>query len=203
MPHRIKSLTDLEALYSSPLATTLKKETPFINDQYKRLIEASPFLAIASVGPEGLDCSPRGDGPGFVQIIDDRTIAIPDRRGNNRLDTLRNIIRDARVALLFMIPGWNETLRINGRAYLSTKPDLRARFAVNGSEPVTVIIVEVDAVYFQCARALKRSKLWNNDARIDPNTLPKAGELIQSVIADFDAKEYDAALQDRQNKSLY
>ena len=203
MPHRIESFTDLEALYSPPLATTLKKETSRINDQYRRLIEASPFLTIASVGPEGLDCSPRGDGPGFVQIIDDRTIAIPDRRGNNRLDTLRNIVRDERVALLFMIPGWNETLRINGRAYLSTEPDLLSHFAVNGREPVTVIIVETDAVYFQCARALKRSKLWNSDAQVDPQTLPKAGELIQSVITDFDAQEYDSALQDRQSESLY
>ncbi len=203
MPHRIESLTDLEALYSPPLATTLNKETHCINDQYRCLIEASPFLTIASVGPEGMDCSPRGDAPGFVQIIDDRTIAIPDRRGNNRLDTLKNIVRDARVALLFMIPGWNETLRINGRAYLSTEPDLLARFAVNGSEPVTAIIVEIDAVYFQCARALKRSKLWDSDAQVDPQTLPKAGELIQSVIADFDAQDYDAALQSRQSKSLY
>jgi len=116
---------------------------------------------------------------------------------------LRNIVQDPRVGLLFMIPGWNETLRINGKAHLSTEPDLLARLAVNEVQPVTAIIVKIDTIYFQCARALKRSKLWDDEARIDPRTLPGAGELIQSVITEFDGQEYDAALQERQAKSLY
>jgi len=201
--HRVETLAELEALYAAPVATSLAKETSRINELYKRLIEASPFLTIASVGPGGLDCSPRGDGPGFVKIIDDETLAIPDRRGNNRLDTLKNIVQDPRLGLLFMIPGLNETLRINGSAQLSTDPDLLATFSVNNVAPVTVIIIKIDTIYFQCARALKRSKLWEADAQVDPASLPKAGELIQSVIADFDGQAYDSALQGRQATTLY
>jgi PPOX class probable FMN-dependent enzyme len=203
MSHRIESIDDLERLYAPPLATSAGKESPRINDLYRRLIEAAPFCAVASVGPEGMDCSPRGDAPGFVRILNDKTIAIPDRRGNNRLDTLRNIVRDGRVGLLFMIPGLNETLRVNGTAHLSTDPDLVSAFAVDGKRPVSAIVVAVETIYFQCARALKRSKLWDAGAQVDPKTLPSAGQLIRSVIGDFDSESYDAELPDRQARTLY
>lgn len=203
MTHRIDTIGKLEKLYDKPLATTVGKESPRINDLYRRLIQAAPFCAVASIGREGTDCSPRGDGPGFVRILDERTLAMPDRRSNNRLDTLRNIVRDGRVGLLFMIPGLNETLRVNGTAHLSTDPELLASFDIGGKRPATVIVVAVEAVYFQCARALKRSRLWASDAQVDPKSLPSAGELIRSVIGDFDSDSYDAALQDRQARTLY
>ena len=161
------------------------------------------FFAIASIGPDGMDCSPRGDGPGFVRILDESTVAFPDRRGNNRLDTLRNIVVDPRVALLFLIPGLNETLRINGTAHLSTDSDLLNSFVVKGRRPVTAVIVKIDTMYFQCARALKRAGLWDVSAQVDPKTLPSAGQLVQSVMQEFDSADYDAKLQDRQAKTLY
>lgn len=203
MSHRIDTIEELESLYRAPARQALAKETPRINAVYRRLIEASPFLALASVGPEGIDCTPRGDGPGFVRILDDRTVAIPDRRGNNRLDTLRNIVRDPRVALLFLIPGLNETVRINGRAYVSCAPDLLEGFDVQGKRPTTAIVVHIDTMYFQCARALKRARLWDPTIMQDPADLPTAGQLTKSVDAGFDATSYDAALQERQARTLY
>ena len=203
---RVGTVAQLEALYpgtSTVPPVTWAKETAIINDAYRRLIEAAPFFAVASIGPEGMDCSPRGDGPGCVQILDDQTVAFADRRGNNRLDTLRNIVLDPRVALLFLIPGWNECLRINGHATVTADADLLDGFAVNGQRPVTAVMVKIDTMYFQCARAIKRAGLWDAESRIDPAALPTAGELVQSVVQDFDAKAYDADLQDRQSKTLY
>lgn len=138
-----------------------------------------------------------------MRILDERTVAIPDRRGNNRLDTLRNIVRDGRIALLFLIPGLNETLRINGTAHLSTQPELLASFAVDGKPPVTAIVVRIETMYFQCARALKRAQLWDPEAQIERDALPSAGQLARSVIAGFDADGYDAALEERQAETLY
>ena len=201
--HRVETIEALEALYKAPLKTSVDKETPAINGLYRQLIEAAPFVAIASVGPEGMDCSPRGDRGSVVRILDEKTVAIPDRRGNNRIDTLRNIVRDPRVALLFMIPGLNETVRINGRAHISVDPDLLRSFAVDDKLPASVIVVEIDSMYFQCARALKRSKLWDASAHVDPAQLPRAGQLIKSAISDFDGDAYDAELQERQARTLY
>ncbi|MGI9364183.1 MAG: pyridoxamine 5'-phosphate oxidase family protein [Rhizobiaceae bacterium] len=204
MTNKVETIEQLEALYSGGLAeATLRKETPCINAEYRQLIEAAPFFAIASIGPEGMDCSPRGDGPGFVKILDECTVAFPDRRGNNRLDTLRNIVVDPRVALLFLIPGWNETLRINGTAHLTTDGDLLERFEVKGRRPVTAVIVKIDTMYFQCARALKRAALWDVSAQVDPKNLPSAGRLVQSVMQEFDAEDYDAKLHERQARTLY
>jgi uncharacterized protein len=201
--HKIKTLRELLTLYKQPLATSVNKETPVINDAYRKLIRCSPFLTIASVGEQGMDCSPRGDHPGFVEIISDKQIAIPDRRGNNRLDTLKNIVVDPRVALLLMIPGYNETLRINGRAHISVEPRLLQKMAVDNRQPVTAIVITVDALYFQCARALKRSGLWRSENHVDRKTLPTAGELIKSVVHEFDDEKYDNDLPDRQAKTLY
>ena len=203
MSSRITTIAELEALYAAPVVNSLKKGTPVINAEYRALIEAAPFFAIASIGEDGMDCSPRGDGPGCIHILDERTVAFADRRGNNRLDTLRNIVVDPRVALLFLIPGLNEALRINGRAHLTTEPDLLESFAINGKLPATAIVVEIDTMYFQCARALKRSNLWGADAQVDPKSLPSAGQMVKSVLQDFDADEYDGALQERQARTLF
>ena len=202
-PHRVDSIEALERLYPAPLETSLDKELPALNAHYRRLVEASPFFAIASVGPGGLDCSPRGDARGFVRVLDDATLAFPDRRGNNRLDTLRNIVVDPRVALLFVIPGREETLRVNGRARVTAAPALLERFAVDGRAPVTAVTVGIGAVYFQCARALKRSGLWDPGSWADVSGLPSAGTLIRSAVRGFDAEGYDATLRERQARTLW
>ena len=194
----------LEALYGPVNPTSLNKETSILTAEYCAWIEASPFFAIASVGQGGLDCSPRGDKTGqLFAVVDDKTIVIPDRRGNNRLDTLRNIVSDSRVALLFLIPGINESLRINGYATISTDPDMRQRFSVDGNLPATVIRVTIKAVYYQCARALIRSKLWDADSHVSRTEIPTAGQMNKAASADFDAKSYDDALLARQLRTLY
>ncbi len=199
----ITTLAALEALYGTPSGASLTKEIPHLTPEYRALIEAAPFFAIASIGPGGLDCSPRGDAAGFVHVLDERTLAIPDRRGNNRLDTLRNIIGDPRIALLFMIPGVDETVRVNGRACITAAPGMRARFAVDGKEPATVILVEIATVYFQCSRALVRARLWSAESRVDRESLPTPGQILKGVERTFDAGAYDAAWPKRQNDSLY
>ena len=167
--HQITSLDQLATLYPNPIApASVMKEIDHIDANYGALIAASPFFVLATNGPEGLDCSPRGDKPGFVRIHDERTLMMPDRRGNNRVDSLRNIVRDPNIALLFLIPGAGTTLRINGTAHLSTDPDLLASFAVEEKAPRTVIVMTVGEIYFQCARAIVRSDLWNPDKRVDP-----------------------------------
>ena len=194
----------LEALYGPVNPTSLTKETTSLTAQYRAWIEAAPFFAIASIGPGGLDCSPRGDKAGQVfEVVDDKTIVIPDRRGNNRLDTLRNIVSDRRVALLFLIPGINESLRINGDAMVSTDPDAMQRFSVDGNLPATVIRVTINAVYYQCARALIRSGLWDADSHVPRATVPTAGQMNKAASDDFDAKSYDEALLARQLRTLY
>ena len=199
----ITTIKQLESLYDAPHKPSIAKELPQLNEGYKKFIEASPYVSVATSGPDGLDCSPRGDAPGFVTVLDDNTLALPDRRGNNRLDTLRNIVSNPAIAMLFMIPGVNETIRVNGRALISTNSDLLNTFDVGGKKPVTAIVVTVHQVYFQCARALKRSKLWDHTLHIDPASLPSAGSLIQSAISDFDAQAYDQALQKRQDETLW
>lgn len=201
--NRIRSIDELCALYPAPMEASVAKELPEINQHYRKLIEASPFFAIASVGPGGLDCSPRGDEPGFVRVMDNKTLAIPDRRGNNRLDTLKNIVADPRIAMLFLIPGMTETLRINGNAYVNKDPALIKEFEVDGHLPVTLIMIEIETVYFQCARALKRSKLWDPASRVERSSLPSAGTLLRSAISGFYAEKYDAELPERQAKTLY
>jgi hypothetical protein len=174
----IETVEELEALYGKPSEPSLVKETPVITPEYRALIEASPFVALATAGPEGLDCSPRGDGTGFVRVHDERTLMMPDRRGNNRVDSLKNIVRDPRVGLLFLIPGSGTTFRVNGRAHLSTDPDLLESFAVDGKAPRSVIVVTVETAYFQCARAILRSDLWNPEKHVDPKTIPTPGKIL-------------------------
>lgn len=177
----IKTIEELEALYGQPGEASLAKEVDYIAPDYRAYIAASPFVTIATAGPDGLDCSPRGDKAGFVRIHDERTLLLPDRRGNNRVDTLRNILRDPRVGLLFVIPGSGNTLRVNGRAHLDTDPVLLDSFIMEGKAPRSVMVIAVDSVYFQCARAIARADLWNPALHVDPKTLPSAGQILAAL----------------------
>ncbi|OYU89890.1 MAG: flavin-nucleotide-binding protein [Bradyrhizobiaceae bacterium PARB1] len=203
----IESVEQLESIYGrleDVAEASTAKVAGRVTAQYRRLIEVSPFVALATSGPEGLDCSPRGDLPGFVRIHDEKTLMMPDRRGNNRIDSLRNIIRDPRVGLLFLIPGSGTTLRINGTAHLSDDPDLLASFAVTEKAPRTVIVMEVGEIYFQCARAIVRSDLWNPDKRIDPKTLPTPGEILAEMSEQrVGGAEYDRAWPERARQTMW
>jgi PPOX class probable FMN-dependent enzyme len=203
-PNMVSTIAELEAIYGEPLAQSLVKEIDYISDHYRAFIEQSPFMVLASVAEEGLDCSPRGDPPGFVRVVDEKTVMIPDRRGNNRIDTLRNLVRDPRVSLLFLVPGVGETLRINGRATISVDPDLCASFDMNGKTPRSVIVVTVERVYFQCQKALARSRLWDPEARIERKELPSAGDILQKLSKnDFDGDAYDKNYPERLKKTIY
>jgi hypothetical protein len=200
----IASVEQLEAIYGHPNEASTVKVADRVTPQYRALIEKSPFAALATSGPEGLDCSPRGDLPGFVHIHDDKTLLMPDRRGNNRIDSLRNIVRDPRVALLFLIPGSGSTLRVNGHAKVSTDRDLLSSFAVDGRAPRTVIVMTVHEIYFQCARAIVRSDLWNPDKRVDPKTLPTPGQILADMSESrVGGEDYDRAWPERARNSLW
>ncbi|MEC8776992.1 MAG: pyridoxamine 5'-phosphate oxidase family protein [Pseudomonadota bacterium] len=200
----ISTIEELEAIYGEPLPQSLVKEIDYISDHYRSFIEKSPFMVLASVAEEGLDCSPRGDPAGFVRVVDKKRVMIPDRRGNNRIDTLRNIVRDPRVSLLFLVPGVGETLRINGRAEISVNPKLCASFEMNGKTPRSVIIVTADRVYFQCQKALARSRLWDPRAHVVRKDFPTAGKMLQSLSRDeFDGEAYDRNYPERLKKTIY
>jgi PPOX class probable FMN-dependent enzyme len=204
MMHRIDSVTDLEALYGQPGEASTVKEIDHITPHYRAYIEASPFAALATSGPEGLDCSPRGDKPGFVRIHDERTLLLPDRRGNNRIDSLRNIVRDPRVGLLFLIPGVGNTLRVNGRAHLSVDPALLQSFAVEEKAPRSVMVMTVETIYFQCARALVRSELWNPARHVDPKSLPSAGQILAALSQErVGGESYDREWAGRAAKTMW
>lgn len=200
----ITTQEELDAIYGAPVPAAKIKEIDYISDHYRQFIEASPFMILATCGPEGLDCSPRGDPKGFVRVIDRHTLAIPDRRGNNRVDSLRNIVRDPRVALLFLIPGVGETMRVNGRAMLSTDKALRESFTMQGKVPACVIVVTAERVYPQCQKALVRSKLWDPAMQIARSGLPSAGEMLEALTkGGFDGKAYDAAYPERLKQTIY
>lgn len=200
----IKDEASLEALYGESPPGAILKELDYIHPHYRSMIEASPFVVIATSGPEGLDCSPRGDPAGFVHVVDDKTLLIPDRRGNNRADSLRNIIRDDRIALLFLIPGVGETLRVNGRAKISVAPELIGRFPFRGTLPRSVIIVHAENVYFQCPKALVRSELWNPEKQISRKSLPSTGTILADVTAGkFDGVQYDRDYPERLRQTIY
>jgi uncharacterized protein len=202
--HRITTLEQLDRLYGEPVPAAIVKEIDHISEHYKAFIDRAPFVVVATVGPEGLDCSPRGDPPGFVRVHDTKTVLLPDRRGNNRIDSLRNIVRDPRISLLFMIPGIGNTLRINGRAEIRTDPDLLASFAINGKLPRTVVMVTVERVYTQCPKALVRSRLWSQDAQIARSELPSAGEMLERLSkGGIDGAEYDRVYPQRLKETIY
>ncbi|MVA24615.1 pyridoxamine 5'-phosphate oxidase family protein [Agrobacterium vitis] len=200
---KIVTVEQLEELYGLPRETSLAKEIDHLNADYAAFVKASPFILLATVGPEGTDCSPKGDAPGFVEILDDRTLAIPDRPGNNRIDNLKNILSDGRASVLFLIPGVGETLRVNGRATISADPDLLARFAVDGKLPKSVILLVIENVYFHCAKSIMRSKLWDASRHVERSTLPSAGQMLKNIVSGFDGEAYDKELPERSRKNLY
>jgi uncharacterized protein len=203
--HLITTIDQLETLYSdAPYGPALFKETDRITAQYRKLIEAAPFVVLATSGPDGLDCSPRGDPPGFVRVVDETTLVIPDRRGNNRIDSLRNLVRDPRISLLFLIPGVGETMRINGRAKISTDPKLTDSFAVNGKVPKCVLVVTVEKAYFQCTKAIIRSKLWDPASIVDRKTLPTPGSILAEITnGKMGGPDHDKAAPARIKETIY
>jgi uncharacterized protein len=200
----VTTTDELAAHYAQPLERALKKELDHVDALGRAFIAASPFLVLATGGEAGLDCSPKGDPPGFVQVSEDgRTLLIPDRRGNNRLDGLKNIVDDPRVALIFFIPGANETYRVNGRAHVSADSSLRRRFAVNGKEPATVTVVAVEQAFPHCPKALVRSDLWRAAAAGRPKRAPTLGDFAAARNPGTDPAVYDADLAKRMPNELY
>jgi PPOX class probable FMN-dependent enzyme len=200
----IETVEQLEAIYGVTNDASTVKVADHITPVYRPFIEAAPFAALATIGPEGIDCSPRGDLPGFVRIHDPKTLMLPDRCGNNRVDSLRNIVRDPRVALMFLIPGSGTTIRVNGRAHLSIDPHLLASFEVEGKAPRSVMIMTVDEIYFQCARAIVRSDLWNPDKRVDVRTLPTPGRILAEMSENrVGGDEYDRQWPERARRTMW
>jgi PPOX class probable FMN-dependent enzyme len=204
MANRIETIAELEAIYGEIVPAARIKVLDHVSEHYGRFITAAPFVILATSGPEGLDCSPRGDPAGFVRIHDARTLMIPDRRGNNRVDSLRNIVRDPRIALLFMIPGIGETMRVNGDAHLSTDQALRESFAMDGKLPACVIVVSVREIYTQCQKALVRSKLWDPASQVPRASLPSVGTMLDAITdGAFGGKAYDEAYPERLKQTIY
>lgn len=202
--HRIEDVATLERVYGLPSGPALEKEVGYIHPHYRKLIAASPFAVLATCGPDGMDVSPRGDPAGFIAVEDEKTLLIPDRRGNNRVDSMRNIIANPHVALLFLIPGVGETLRVNGRAYISTAPHLLERFIMGDKAPRSVIVVQVDTVFFQCSKAIVRSKLWDAGRHIDRKSLPSTGTILAALSQSrIVAEDYDQGLPERLKTTLY
>jgi uncharacterized protein len=202
--HAITSLEQLEKLYGPVRPVAILKEKEELTQGYRKLIEAAPFVAIATSGPEGLDCSPKGDPAGFIRIIDNKTLAIPDRPGNNRIDGMRNLVRDPRIAVLFLIPGVGETLRVNGCATISVDPELLQSFAMDGKLPRSVIMVSIERIYFHCSKAIVRSKLWEETAKVDRRSLPSTGAIVAELTAgQFGGSDYDREAPARIQAELY
>lgn len=201
--HLVTTEQQLDQLYGEPRPASVAKEIDHISDEYRVFIEAAPFMAVATSGADGLDCSPRGDDPQVVDVVDRHTIRFADRKGNNRLDSLRNLVHDPRIALLFLIPGVTETMRVNGRASISVDPELLDHYSVGGTAPRTVVEVAVERAYFQCSRATMRSRLWNPDRQLDRSALPTCGEMLERLSAgEIEATSYDAGLEDRLRADL-
>jgi len=202
--HLITDLETLESLFDVVGEVSIRKEVSYLHPAYQAMISASPFAILATVGPDGLDVSPRGDPPGFVHIQDEHTLLLPERRGNNRIDSLRNIIADPRVALFFMIPGVGETLRVNGRARISIAPDLLQRFPMQGKLPKCVLEISVETVFFQCARAIQRSRIWEGIPDDVRKTVPTPGAILEALTnSGIDGAKYDRELPERQKSTLY
>ena len=201
----ITTTEQLETFYNdAPYGPALFKETDRITAQYRKLIEAAPFVVLATSGPDGLDCSPRGDPPGFVRVVDETTLIIPDRRGNNRIDSLRNLVRDPHISLLFLIPGVGETMRINGHAKISIAPKLTESFVVNGKVPKCVLVVTVEKAYFQCTKAIIRSKLWDPASIVDRKTLPTPGSILAEITdGKMGGPDHDKAAPARIKETIY
>ena len=199
----LKTVAELEAIYGETSEASLIKVSDRLTQGYRKMMEVSPLVVLATGGPEGLDCSPRGDLGQVITIKDERTLILPDRRGNNRIDSLRNIVRDGRVALLFLIPGSNSTLRVNGRAEISVDADLLASLAIEGKLPRSAIVITIGEIYFQCARALMRARVWDREAWPDLAELPTPGSLMRELKQDFDSQTYDREWPERAKTSMW
>ena len=199
----LKTVAELESIYGETSEASLIKVSDRLTQGYRQMMEASPLVVLATGGPEGLDCSPRGDPGQVITIKDERTLILPDRRGNNRIDSLRNIVRDGRVALLFLIPGSNSTLRVNGRAEISVDADLLASLAMEGKLPRSAIVITIGEIYFQCARALMRARVWDREAWPDLAELPTPGSLMRELKQDFDSQTYDREWPERAKTSMW
>jgi PPOX class probable FMN-dependent enzyme len=199
----VTSVEQLNALYGEPGEASIVKVTDHLLPEYRRMIGASPFLTLATVGPEGLDCSPRGDAGAVIHIEDAQTLMLPDWRGNNRVDSLANIVRDPRVALLFLIPGSNTTMRVNGRAVLRIDEELTQRFTMDGRHPRSVVVITIEEVYSQCARAVLRADLWNPEKFADTTCLPTVGQMLASAKKGFDGEAYDRDWPGRAAKTMW
>lgn len=203
-PYEIRSLTQLEAIYPPVGLAAQRKEIDYLHPAYQAMIAASPFVVLATASKDGLDCSPRGDPAGFVLIHDAHTLWIPDRPGNNRIDSLRNLLRDPRIGLLFLIPGRGETLRVNGHARITQDPEIMAECAMAGKEPRCVVVITVETVFFQCGRALLRSGLWNQQDTATLSRIPSTGSILDALTgAAIEGTSYDENLEARQKNSLY
>ena len=200
MTHRVPDIAALEALYGQPGEASLIKVTRYLTPEYRDWIGASRFCVLSTIGPEGTDGSPRGDDGPVVQIADDRTLLLPDWRGNNRMDSLRNIVTDGRVSLLFLIAGSTTAMRVNGAAHLSVDPAMLARFARKEGQPRTVIVITISEVYSQCARALIRAGIWGRD---DSAGLPTVGDMLRGVKAGYDGAAYDADWPGRAARTMW
>ena len=202
---RIETVEQLNELYGQPGPASTRKVAGYITAEYRAFIEAAPFAALATVAPEGIDCSPRGDHPGFIRVSDDgKTLMLPDRRGNNRVDSLSNIVRDPRVSLMFMVPGSGSIIRVNGQAHLNIDPALLDSFTVDGKLPRSIIVMDVDEAYFQCARAIVRSDIWNPDTHADPESLPTPGQILASMTdGKVGGETYDSEWAGRAEKTLW
>ncbi|MEM6696446.1 MAG: pyridoxamine 5'-phosphate oxidase family protein [Pseudomonadota bacterium] len=197
----IQSLDALEALYGEPAPASLSKVCRALTPAYRRWIEGSRFLILSTVGPDGTDGSPRGDDEPVVEILDDTTLLLPDWRGNNRMDSLRNIVTDGRVSLMFMVPGSNEVVRVNGQAVLTADADVTARFERKGKTPKTVVVITLQEIYFQCAKALMRSRLWRGEDL--SKTVPSAGALLGDASAGFDANAFNKTYIKRAEETMW
>ena len=194
----------LRDFYAPPIERARLKTLPKLDQHCRHYISLSPFLCLGTAGPEGLDVSPRGDRPGFVHVLDDHTLAIPDWPGNNRLDSLSNLVSNAQVGLLFLIPGVQETLRVNGTARITTDPALLAQWETNGKLPKSALVVTVREAYLHCGKALIRSRLWEDDYRVDRSVLPSYGCMLKDQIEiSQSAEEIDASVAEGYRHNLY
>lgn len=203
----IDTLEQLEEHYGLPMGGTLWKEIDHINGHYRQFIEKSPFLILATMGEKGIDCSPRGDPAGFVRVVDNKNILIPDRRGNNRVDSLRNIVANPDVGLIFLIPNIGETLRLSGKAKIIVDEELCASFSINNKPASSIISISVEKVYFQCQKAIVRSKVWDSESHVSRDELPSVGEMAKELAkkhgVEVDAHQVDKEYPERVKKTIY
>lgn len=204
MSDTLSTVEQLESLFGAVGEASIAKETTVLHPIYQQWIAASPFAVLATVGSEGLDVSPRGDPAPLVRILNDTTILLPERRGNNRIDGLRNVLQDSRVALIFFIPGIRETIRVNGKASITVNQEILQSFAIDGARPKCILKISVESVFFQCGRALIRSGLWDLEKHQNASNIPSAGTILSALSqSGIDGVAYDADLPQRQKNTLY